>query len=288
MGKVLTIEKFEFQYMDQNSNSTSILINQTLFELNVKTIKSDKCWPLSEGMFHRYQNFRITYSPPQRISVIELSFKAVFTENATINELNCTLSISPYRNCVLVKKTIYSAGYRWIFICEFKSFEDYNNETIRPTIIKFSFKSEKNFYLEICGIRIYQFANDCGIPDTPLHASYNRLNDTSFKYFPNVQRNKHHMIGDSGITCLYEGNWDKEPPIFEPIIKCNTDQIERNSSVYKIIKFGNFEFFNKTEVAVNNSKILFKCINEENSFKIHVLLCNENGLWIGDDLKCKL
>ncbi len=284
---MLTIEKFEFQYIDQNSSSTSILINQTLFEFNVKAIKGGKCWPLSEGMFHRYQNFCITYSPPKRISVIELLFKAVFTENATINELNCILSISPYRNCVLVKKTIYSAGHKWIFICEFKPFEDYKNETF-TSVIKFSFEYEKNFYLEICGIRIYQFPNNCGIPDIPLNGPYNRLNETSFEYFPTPQRNKHRMIGDSVINCLYEGDWDKEPPIFEPIIKCNTDQIERNSSVYKIIEFKNFEFFNKTEVAVIDSEILFECINEENSFKTHVLLCNENGLWIGDDLKCKL
>jgi hypothetical protein len=169
-----------------------------------------------------------------------------------------------------------------------QSFEDYKNETITPTIITFSLKSEKKLYLEICAISVYQFPNDCGIPDIPLHASYNRLNKTSFEYFPTPQRNKHLMIGDSVINCLYSGNWDKESPIFEPIIKCNTDQIERNSSVYKIIEFKNFEFFNKTQVAVIDSKILFECINEENSNKTHVLLCNEKGLWIGDDFKCKL
>ncbi len=284
---MLTIEKFEFQYMDQNSSFRSISINQTLFELNIKSIASGKCGPLGERTYH--QNFRIIYSPPRRISVIELFFNAVFDENATINELNCTLSISPHRNCVLVKKTPYPAGHKWIFICEFKSFEDYKNETISPTIIKFSFKSEKNFYLGICGIRIYQFQNDCGIPDKPLHASYNRLNDTSFEYFPTLQRNKHLMIGDNVINCLYEGNWDKELPIFEPIIKCNTNEIDMNSSLYKSIKFENFEyFFNESQVAVIDSKILFECNNEQNSFKILGSICNENGLWIGDDFKCKL
>jgi hypothetical protein len=34
------------------------------------------------------------------------------------------------------------------------------------------------------------------------------------------------MIGDGVITCAYEGNWDKETPIFEPIIKCTIDDIE--------------------------------------------------------------
>jgi hypothetical protein len=66
--------------MDQNSSSTSILINQTLFELNVKTIKSGKCGPLGERTYH--QNFRITYSPPKRISVIELLFIVLDTSSA--------------------------------------------------------------------------------------------------------------------------------------------------------------------------------------------------------------
>jgi len=272
--------------MDHNSSFRSILINQTLLEFEMKSIVSEKCEPLNET-YHRYQNFRITYSPPQTISVIELLFNASFVENATINELDCTLSISPYRNCVLFMKSPFATLHKWIFICEFKSFEDYKNETISPTIIKFSFKSEKNFYLGICRIRAYQFPNDCGIPDMPLYASI-RAYKQSIEYFPTPQRNKYLMIGDSVINCLYEGNWDKEPPTFEPIIKCNTDQIERNSSVYKIIEFKNFEFFNKTQVAVIDSKILFECINEENSNKTHVLLCNENGLWIGDDFKCKL
>jgi hypothetical protein len=261
-------------------------MNQTFEEFERKSLASEKCEPLNET-YDRYQNFRITYSPPQRISVIELLFNASFVENATINGLNCTLSISPYRNCVLIMKSPIFRKHKWVFICEFKSFEDYKNETISPTIIQFSFKSEKNFYLEICGIRAYRFPNDCGIPDMPLHASHKKLNDTSFEYF-STQRNKYRMIGDSVITCAYEGNWDKELPIFEPIIKCNASEIDVNSSIYKNIKLENFELFNRTKVAVIDSKILFECNNEENSSKIHVLLCNENGLWIGDHLKCKL
>jgi hypothetical protein len=96
------------------------------------------------------------------------------------------------------------------------------------------------------------------------------------------------MIVDSVITWLFEGNSNREPPIFEPIIKCNTDEIDMNSDLYKRIKLENFEFFNKTQVAVIDSKILFQYNNEENSSKIHVSICNENGLWIGNDLKCKL
>jgi hypothetical protein len=36
------------------------------------------------------------------------------------------------------------------------------------------------------------------------------------------------------------------------------------------------------------AKYYFNAINEENSFKIHVSKCNENGFWIGDHFKCKL
>jgi hypothetical protein len=46
-------------------------------------------------------------------------------------------------------------------------------------------------------------------------------------------------------------------------------------------------FFYESQVTIIDSKIL-ECNNEENSSKIHVLICNENGLWIEDDLKCKL
>jgi hypothetical protein len=80
----------------------------------------------------------------------------------------------------------------------------------------------------------------------------------------------------------------EKPPIFEPIIKCNSNEIDMTSKLYKDFKLENFEYFNKTEVAVIDSKIIFKCYNEENSSKPHVSICNENGLWIGDDFKCKL
>ncbi len=60
------------------------------------------------------------------------------------------------------------------------------------------------------------------------------------------------------------------------------------SKLYKEFKLENFEYFNKTEVAVIDSKIIFKCYNEGNLSQTHVSICNENGLWIGDDLKCKL
>jgi hypothetical protein len=173
----------------------------------------------------------------------------------------------------------------WTFICEFNSLEDYR---ILKHLIRFLFISEKIFQLAICGINVYNFQNECGIPDVPLHGSYNRSGFKSFEYFATPQENKHLMIGDGVITCLYEGNWDKEPPIFVPIIKCNTNEIDMTSKLYKDFKLENFEFLNKTQVAVIDSKIIFKCYNEENSFKSHVSICNENGLWVGDDFKCKL
>ncbi len=61
-----------------------------------------------------------------------------------------------------------------------------------------------------------------------------------------------------------------------------------NSSLYKSIKRESFEFFNKTQIAVIDSKILFEYNNEESSSKVLVQICNEIGLWIGDDFKCKL
>ncbi len=71
-------------------------------------------------------------------------------KNATINEIVVTLSISPYRNCVLVMKSQFSEGHEWIFICEFKSYEDYKNETITP-IMKFSnYSKNEKFYSQSC------------------------------------------------------------------------------------------------------------------------------------------
>ncbi len=287
MSDKLTIEKFVFQYLDQNPRVEHILFNKKLLSVN------DSCYLRRTELCESFEstnhfNINLTYSSPQRISVITLKFEVDFVQNATINDLDINLSISRYRNCVVDERTEFSLErHFWIFICEFKSLEDYKDEKIIHQSIDFSFKSEKTFQLAICMINVYQFLDGCGTPDIPLPASYNRLDDESFEYFLTPQKIKHRMIGDSVITCVYDGNWDKEPPIFEPIIKCHTDEIEMNSGIYKSIKRENFEFFNKTQVAVIDSKILFECNNEENSSNIQVSICYENGLWIGDDLKCK-
>jgi hypothetical protein len=279
----VTIEKLKYQYLDQSSSVKSIVLNETFFNYNLKLNKSNVCEVFEETT--NYIDIRITYSPPQTISVIELRFKVIFVENATIKELNITLSLSPYRKCIVDERTEYSNHtYFWTFICEFNSLRDYR---ISQFSILFLFVSEKIFQLAICGINVYHFQNECGIPDVPLHGSYYRRDVKSIEYFPTHQRNKHLMIGDGVITCLHEGNWDKEPPIFEPIIKCNTNEIDMTSKLYKDFKLENFEFFNKTQVGVIDSKIIFKCYNEENSSKSHVSICNENGLWVGDDFKCK-
>jgi hypothetical protein len=83
----------------------------------------------------------------------------------------------------------------------------------------------------------------------------------------------------------FNGNWNKDSPIFEPEIQCNLTNF--NSSTYKSIKFLDLQSFNETKVAVINSKVLFQCNNGENSSKILVSICNENGSWIGDDFNCK-
>ncbi len=270
--------------MDQNSSIESLRLNEQLSVANQELNRSSyKIFKLTN---HFYIN--LTYFSRQRISVVVLNLKVDFVQNATINELGVNLSIGRYRNCVVDERTVPSLGrHLWTFICELNSLKDYKKDRNYYQSIEFSFKSEKIFKLTICEINLYRFQYDCGIPDIPLHASYNRRNDKSFEYSLILQKIKRRMTGDSIITCLYEGNWDKEPPIFEPIIKCNTDEIVMNSGFYKSIKRENFEFFNKTQVAVIDSKILFECNNEENSSNIQVSICYENGLWIGDDLKCK-
>jgi hypothetical protein len=280
----LILKKFDFQYHNQSSSVKSILLSETFSHYSLILNKSNVCDGFEDKT--NYIDIRITYTPYQTLSVIELRFKVIFVENATINELNITLSLSSYRKCIVYERTEYSNHtHFWTFICELNSSRNYG---ISPNSIEFLFISEKIFQLEICGINVYNFENECGIPDVPLHASYNRSGSKSFVYFPTHQRYKYLMIGDGVITCLNEGNWDKEPHIFEPIIKCNTNEIDMTSKLYKDFKLENFEFFSKTEVAVIDSKIIFKCYNEENSLKSHVSICNENGLWIGDDFKCKL
>jgi hypothetical protein len=232
--------------------------------------------------------FKIIYSPSNRISHIYFEFTHTFVENATNIDLNVHLSNGPYRNCVVDTKHSYSNHRKGLaYSCEFNDLKDYENQLITVNSIEMSFKSENIFKLTIYGFDVFYFNDECGFPDVLLHASYNSLNDKSLQFFPIPQKNKHRMIGDSVITCAYEGKWDKEPPIFESIIKCNTDEIDRNPSL-KSIKRENFEFFNRTQVAVIDSMILFRCNNEQNSTKIHVLTCDQNGLWIGDDFKCKL
>ncbi len=80
---MLTIEKFEFQYMDQNSSFRNISINQTFRGFEKKFFDFRKCESLNERTYD--QNFRITYSPPERISVIELLLKADFVEKKKCN-----------------------------------------------------------------------------------------------------------------------------------------------------------------------------------------------------------
>jgi hypothetical protein len=45
-----------------------------------------------------------------------------------------------------------------------KSPDYYKNETDIPKSLEFTFKPEKKFELKICGIHVYQFHNNCGIP----------------------------------------------------------------------------------------------------------------------------
>jgi hypothetical protein len=278
--------------MDQKGSVKNILPNKTFSNYYDKKLKELCCQNLGAT---NHLNILITYSKPKsfnRFSVIEIEYSIDFAENATFDVLNLTLFISPYRECIAEKIANYSKFLIAFFICELKSVEGAQKEAIYPPLIRFSFDSGIIFKLIIMKISAYYVEDDCGTPDTPLHASYYHYNCTtclrSIKYYQKDQKSKYRMTDESIINCVYEGNWDKEPSTLEPIIKCNTDQIEMNSSIYKIIGLENFEVFNKTQVAVIDSKILFQCNNEENSSKNYLLTCNESSLWIGDDLECKL
>jgi hypothetical protein len=164
-----------------------------------------------------------------------------------------------------------------------KSPHYYKNETDISKSLEFTFKSEKEFELQINLISVYQFQNDCGIPDKPLHSTFEIMNKT-VKYYPDL---RYRIIGDNTIKCISDGNWDKEPPLFEPIFQCNTSHIDFKSKIYKKIELQDLELFNGTEVAVNNSKIIFECDFGNKTSKTLVSVCDENGFWIGDDYKCK-
>jgi hypothetical protein len=198
-------------------------------------------------------------------------------------ELVINLFINPYR--IIDNKRMNYNGMFHRFICEVNSLEDYRNETNCLQSFKFSFKSTEILSLRNCSIQVYQFQDDCGIPDIPFQAS-TRIQDKTILYYPTVRKN-YRMIGENIINCLFEGDWDNKPPIFEPIERGDMNGIDMKSSLYKRVEYQNFEYFNGTEVAVINSKIVFQCNNGENSSKILVSICHENRLWIGDDLKCK-
>jgi hypothetical protein len=206
--------------------------------------------------------------------------------------------INKYRECTLASRNWITSRRltSYNIICESKSFNDFNEEKEDlPNSIKFSFKSEKEEELgifKIFAISVYRFTNGCGIPDTPLHARYEMKENTVIYYSMDEERYK--IIGNNTIKCLYDGNWDKEIPLIEPIVQCSTEELGLRSGNFKEVEFENFEFFNDREIAVIGSTIKYQCqksnsnsnINYENSSQIFVSICDENGLWIGDHNKC--
>ncbi len=290
----LNITKYGIQQFDQNSTSKTISLNQTFEEF------SENC--VNFGLANNL-NFSLIYSPHKRISVVELYFdshrKYLGYENLFRSDaLKINLFVSPYSNCISERIPLRNredwSEYHQIFVCEFNSFEDYNKEIVIPNSMRFSFKSEYEFLLRICKIFVYEFEVDCGFPDLPIGASirgdhwvhafsddYNR----TIEILGPSHGKRYRIIGENTLKCT-GGYWDKEPPIFEPEIQCNFTNF--NLSTYKSIKFENLEFFNETQVAVIDSKVLFQCNNGDNSSKSRVSICNENGSWIGDDFNCKL
>jgi len=292
----LLIKNYEIQKFDQNSTSKTISLNQTFEEF------SKKC---TNFEFADDLNFSLIYSPPERITAVKLYFETNLTidygYDTLRDKLKINLFVSPYRNCI-IKLTIeqmiklswfknsnqtHDDYYEYlIFLCESNSLKDYNKETIIQNSMRFSFKSEIKFRLRICKILVYRFEDKCGIPDIPIGASILRSDDKrTIEILGPSHGKRYRIIGENTLKCTFDGNWDKEPPIFEPEIQCNFTNFDLRT--YKSIKFENLEFFNETQVAVIDSKVLFECNNEENSSKIRVSICNENGLWIGDDFNCK-
>jgi hypothetical protein len=279
------IKKFQIHYLDRNSSIETIegiSMNETFAEFKEKYSETENCLELNET---KNFNLQINYSPRNRISAIDLVFEDILAENPKSMKVSVDLYINNFRDCIIYNKYYRIDGEILTFICESKSLVHYRNETI-PQSFQFTFKSEKIFKLRICEISVYQFQDNCGVPDIPIPASIQDYGKT-INFYPTPQRKKYRMIGDDTINCVFEGNWDKEPPIFKPVIQCDIKDIDLNSSIYKSIKLQNLEFFNETEVAVIDSKIEFQCNNAENSSKIFISFCDENGLWIGDDYKCE-
>lgn len=235
--------------------------------------------------------FEVFYSPFSRISFIELEIQNTFinTENISEAELSVNAFVNSYRNCIVgTKSPSYVNKTHLDFICELKSFENYNKETQDlPNSIKFWFRSNKKFELKICRILVSKFQDDCGLPDIPLHAK-SKYTGTNIYYYPSDEK-RHEILGgeqDKTIRCLFEGNWDKDLPLIKSKIHCETNGLALNSSYVKSIEFHNFEYFNETKVAVIDSRIKYQCNNSENSSEIFVLFCSDNGLWIGDMHLC--
>jgi hypothetical protein len=74
-----------------------------------------------------------------------------------------------------------------------------------------SFNWKKVFKLKLCNLYVFQFEDDCGIPDIPLHSSTQNSGKT-VEFYPTIQQ-RYWMIGENTINCISEGNWYKEPPI---------------------------------------------------------------------------
>jgi hypothetical protein len=47
----------------------------------------------------------------------------------------------------------------------------------------------------------------------------------SLQIFALPQEKRYGIIGENTVECTIDGNWDKEPPIFAPIIQCDWRQI---------------------------------------------------------------
>ncbi len=99
--------------------------------------------------------------------VFEITFEDLLKKNevhSPKSEIQLKVFVTSFRNCI-VDETAFGFGNR--FVCELNSIEYSGSETNVPEVIQLSFNSKEVFKLRLCNLHVFQFQDDCGIPDIP-------------------------------------------------------------------------------------------------------------------------
>ncbi len=194
--------------MNKNPGLETVFLNETFQEF------SENC----DKIFKRTKNLNLKtyYSRKYHISVIEITFEDLLNKNkvhSPKSEIQLKVFVTSLRNCIVDEKYFmdYEKSFFYRFVCELNSTEYSGSETNAPEIIQLSFNWKKVFKLKLCNLYVFQFEDDCGIPDIPLHSSTQNSGKT-VEFYPTIQQ-RYWMIGENTINCISEGNWYKEPPI---------------------------------------------------------------------------